>query len=118
MSTATKEFLSASTDGKGIKIVATGTAGTLLHTATASTTTVRDEIWIWIFNSDTSVRTVTIEFGGATAPDWNIVQQIPSQCGLVLVVPGLTLQNAATVKAFGSSANVLTANGYVNRVTN
>lgn len=118
MATASKGKLSASTDGKGIKIAAVATAGTLLHTATASTTNVWDEIWIWIFNSDTSVQNVTIEFGGATAPDWNIVQQIPSKCGLVLVVPGLVLQNATTVKAFATLTNVLTANGFVNTVTN
>ncbi len=118
MATASKGKLSASTDGKGIKIAATATAGTLLHTATSSTTNVWDEVWIWIFNSDTVVRNVTIEFGGATAPDFNIVQQVPSQCGLVLVVPGLVLQNATTVRAFGSAANVLTANGFVNTVTN
>ncbi len=122
MATALKQNLSSSTDGMGIKVVATATAGTAIHTATSSSTPgsggTWDEIWLWVYNSDTASRNITIEFGDATAPDHNIFQSIPSQCGLVLVVPGLILQNSATVKAFASAANVVTVSGYINRITN
>ena len=113
---------SSSTDGKAIKVVATATAGTAVHTATSSATPgaggTWDEVWLWAYNSDTSIRNLTIEFGGATAPDQNIVQSIPAGSGAILIVPGLILQNSATVKAFASAANVVTVMGYINRITN
>ena len=118
MASAVKRILSGSTDGKPVKIVATATAGTALHTAVAGTTPgTYDEIWLWAYNSDTVARTLTIEFGGATAPDQNIVVSIPPKNGLQLIVPGLILQNGATVKGFASAANVVTVSGFVNQIT-
>jgi hypothetical protein len=40
MATAVKRILSGSTNGKPIKVVATSTAGTTIHTAVAGTTPV------------------------------------------------------------------------------
>lgn len=118
MATALKRKLSGSTDGKGIKVVATGTTGTTIHTAVAGTTAgTFDEIWLWAYNSDTVDRLLTIEFGGTTAPDQNIVLTISAKAGLVLVVPGLILQNGAVVTAFASAANVVTLSGFVNAIT-
>jgi len=118
MATVVKRKLSGSTDGKPIKVVATATAGTVVHTAVAGTTAgTFDEIWIWAFNSDPGVVVLTIEFGGATVPDQNIVISLAPQDGLVLVVPGLILQNAMTVKAFADKANVVTLSGFVNAIT-
>ena len=118
MSYAVKRKLSASTDGKGIKIAATSTPGTLLHTAVAGTTAgTYDEIWLEAFNSDTVDRVLTIEFGDTTVPDHNIVVTIPHQAGLIMVVNGLILQNGATVNGFCPTANVLTVSGWVNSIT-
>lgn len=117
-SSAVKRKLSGSTDGKAIKITKTATAGDTIHTAVAGTTAgTFDEIWLWAFNSSTSYIQLTIEFGGATAPDDNIVVTIPPKAGMVPVVPGFILQNGLTVKAFASSANVLTIHGFVNAIT-
>jgi hypothetical protein len=111
---------SASVQGKPIKVAATATPGTLIHT-TGISATILDEIWLYAFNSDTVDRTLTIEFGGATAPDQNIVLTLTSKVGLVLIVPGLSLLGdgaaALTVKAFASVTNVVTVSGYVNRIT-
>jgi hypothetical protein len=111
---------SGSTQGKPIKVVATGTAGTTIHT-TGTSATVVDRLYIYAFNSDTADRTLTIEFGGTTAPDQNIVLTIPFKSGLVLVVDGLPLLGngsvGLTVGAFASAANVVTVSGYVLRVT-
>jgi hypothetical protein len=115
MAVYTKNTLSGSTNGKPIKVVATATLGTTIHTTPAGTTSL-DEIWLYAFNSDTLDRTLTIEYGGATAPDQNIVLTVPKQAGLVLVVPGLLLQNSLVVTAFASAANVVTISGYVNRI--
>ncbi len=109
--------LSGSTDGRMIKVAATSTPGTAVHTATSSTTDTFDEIWIWAMNSDTSARKLTLEFGGTSAPDDTIEVTIPAERGLMLVIPGLVLQNSAAIKAFAASANVVLVGGYVNRLT-
>lgn len=113
---------SGSTQGQAVKVVATATAGTLIHTTGIELYTSKfDKIFIYAYNSDTVDRLLTIEFGGATAPDQNIVLTIPFKQGLVLVVPGLILAGsgavALTVKAFAAAANVITLIGYVLRVT-
>jgi len=118
MATAVKRKLSGSTDGMGIKVVATATAGTLIHTAVAGTTAgTFDEIWLWAFNSHSADLILTIEFGDATAPDHNIVTTVTFKTGLHLIVPGMILQNGLTVKAFASSANLITITGFVNSIT-
>ena len=118
MATVVKRKLSSSTDGRAIKIAATATAGTAIHTAVAGTTAgTYDEIWLWAFNSYTGNIKLTIEFGGASAPDDNIIVTVPALAGLVPIVPGLILQNEATVKAFASSANVITIHGFINSIT-
>jgi hypothetical protein len=117
MATYSKEFLSGSTNGKQIKVAATATAGTLIHTAVSGTTN-QDEIWIYAVNSSTGNLKLTIEWGEATAPDGNIEVTIPAEDGYTLVVPGLLLNNGLTVRAFAASANQILINGYVNRITN
>ena len=114
MATYSKIQLSGGTTGKNIKVVATATAGTLIHTAHA---TAIDEIWLWCVNSDSSDRKLTIEFGGVASPDDLIEVTIPAEDGLYLVVPGLTLTNSLVVRAFAATANVLSINGFVNRIT-
>jgi len=110
----TKQFLSASTNGRPVKVAATATAGTTIHTADS---TAKDEIWIWAINTDSVVKKLTIEFGGTTAPDDLIEQPVFGESGLVLVVPGLILSNSLVVKAFAETANVVNLVGYVNRIT-
>jgi hypothetical protein len=118
MATAVKRILSGSTNGRGIKVAAVATAGTTIHTAVAETTPgTYDEVWIYAYNSDTVDRTLTIEFGGTTAPDDNITVTVPFKSGLVLVVPGLILQNGCVVRAFASVTNVVVVYGYVNAIT-
>jgi len=116
MATYSKVLLSGCVQGKGIKVVATATAGTTIHTAVAGTSSM-DEIWLYAVNSDTTARKLTLEWGEATAPDGNIELTIPAESGLVLVAPGLLLQNSLVVKAFAAAANVILIHGYVNRVT-
>jgi uncharacterized membrane protein YjjP (DUF1212 family) len=118
MASAVKRKLSGSTDGKAIKVVQTGTAGDTVHTAVAGTTPgTFDEIWLFAVNSSAAAVKLTIEWGTADAPDGNIEQTIPPESGLVLIVPGLILQNGMVVKAFAASANVVMIHGYVNSIT-
>lgn len=112
----TKVFLTGSTNGKLIKVSATATPGTSIHTAIAGTSSI-DEIWLWAVNSDTSDRKLTIEWGGTTSPDDIIEVVIPAESGLVLIVPGLVLQNSLVIRAFAETANVIMIGGYVNRIS-
>lgn len=118
MAVFTKRKLSGSTDGLPVKVVATGTAGTLIHTAVSGTTAgTFDEVWLYAYNGHTAAVTLTIEYGGATVPDQNIVVTLASKSGLSLIVPGLILQNAKEVRAFAGTANVITLSGWVNTMT-
>jgi hypothetical protein len=111
----------AGTTGTGrlIKVVQTATAGTAIHTASSTATTI-DEVWLYAVNSDTTDRKLTIEWGGVSSPDDLIELTVTAESGLVLVVPGLVLQGNATalvVRAFCATANVVSIGGYVNRIT-
>lgn len=116
MATFSKRLLSGSTDGKAIKVAATATAGTLLHTAVTGTTNL-DEIWLYAMNTSTNNVKVTLEWGEATAPDGNIEVTVQAEAGLVCLTPGLLLQNSLVVRAFAATANVITVHGFVNRIT-
>ena len=116
MATFTKRLLSGSTNGRQIKVTATATAGTLLHTAVAGTDDL-DEIWLWAVNTSAAAVVLTVEWGGTTSPDDLIVVEIPEDKGLILVAPGLVLQNELVVRAFAASANVIEIAGFVNRIT-
>lgn len=112
--TIARQLLSGSTNGRGVKVAATATPGTLIHAAHATSL---DEVWLWCVNSDTSARKLTVEFGGTTSPDDLIEVSIPSESGLVLVSPGLTVTGGVVVRAFAATANVLVVMGHVNRIT-
>lgn len=120
MATFTKVALSGSTQGKGVKVVATSSTGTTIH-ATGTSSTIIDEIWLYAYNSHTAAVTLTVQFGGTTSPDNDIKISIPVTSGLTLVVPGLMLTGtgaaANTVYAYAGTANVVTLSGYVNRIS-
>ena len=120
MATFSKIALSGSTDGRMIKVAATATAGTLLHTG-SSTATTFDEIWLYAVNSDTTACKLTIEYGGTSSPDDLIEFTIAAESGLYLIVPGLVIKGNASaalvVRAFAATANVVNIAGYVNRIT-
>ena len=117
MATYTKVKLSGSTDGRAIKVAATATPGTTLHTG-SSTATTYDEVWLYAHNSSSAGVKLTLEWGEATAPDGNIEINIGAEgTGLVLIAPGLLLQNSLVIKAFAATANVVTITGYVNRIS-
>lgn len=115
MATYTKLPLSGSTDGKPIAVLATGTPGTLIHTAQSGTSGI-DEIWIYVVNSTTSNVKLTLEFGGTTTAE-NIEVTVVAESGLLLVTPGLILNNSQVVRAFAGTTNVLNIVGYVNRIS-
>jgi len=119
MATFSKIALSGSTDGRMIKVAATATAGTTLHTGSTTATTF-DEIWLYAVNSSASSVKLTVEWGSTSSPDDLIELSIAAESGLVLVSPGLVIKGNATalvVRAFAATANVINIAGYVNRIT-
>lgn len=119
MATFSKIALSGSTDGRMIKVAATATAGTTIHTGSTTATTF-DEVWLYAVNSSTSSVKLTIEYGGTTSPDDLIEFTVAAESGLYLIIPGLVIKGNATalvVRAFAATANVINIAGYVNRIT-
>lgn len=116
MATFTKDKLSGSTNGKAIKIsgTATGSANTI-HTAVSGTSS-WDEVWIYAQNTSAATVKLTIEWGETTAPDGNIEVGVTGESGLLLVIPGLLIQNGLLVKAFAGTTNVITLHGYIHRI--
>ena len=105
--------------GLGIKVAATATAGTSIHTGSSTASTI-DEVWLYAVNTSAAVVKLTIEWGETTSPDGHIELSIAAESGLTLVSPGLLLQGNATAKiirAFAGTANVIVIHGYINRIT-
>ncbi len=109
-----KRVLSGSTNGRPIKVAATATTGTTIHTAHATNL---DEVWLWAVNTDTAARKLTIELGGTTSPDDLIEVTVAAESGLTLIVPGLVLTDSLVVRAFAATANVVNIVGFVNRIS-
>ena len=110
---------SSAGDGLGILVVATATAGTAIHTADTTPSTI-DELWLYAYNNHSSAVLLTVEFGGVTAPKDVIKSSIATQSGLVLICAGLVIQGNATakvVRAFAATASQVSLFGYVNRIT-
>jgi len=119
VATFAKTILSGSTDGKAIKVAATGTPGTTIHTG-PTTTAHLHEVWLYAQNTDSTDRKLTIEWGGTSSPDDLIEFTVKAENGLYLIVPGLILKGNATalvVRAFAATTNVITISGYVNTIT-
>ena len=105
-------------DGLGILVVQTATAGTAIHTASSTATTI-DEVWLYGYNNHSASILLTIEYGGVAAPKDVIKQTLTAQNGLVLLVAGLVVQGNATAKvirAFAATASQISIFGYVNRI--
>ena len=106
-------------DGLGITVVATVTAGTAIHTASATPATI-DEIWLYAVNIDSSAVVLTVEFGGVSVTKDIIQQSIAATpSGLVLVCAGLIVKGNATAKiirAFAGTASKIEIFGFVNRI--
>ena len=110
-----KRKLSASADGRGVKVEATTSPGTLIHKALSNIAANEwDEVWIRAVNTSASAVKLTIEWGD-TSTDDQIEISVPGEGGFTEVIPGHVLQNAKEVRAFAATANVVVLHGFVNR---
>jgi len=107
--------LSASTDGRGIKIGAVATPGTLIHQAINATNRI-DRVWLFLYNSDAADIEVTLELGGVTVPDDLVLVTIEAKKGKFLVLDGDPYQNDVKIAAFAvGNADKVIASGQVHR---
>ena len=114
-----KRKLDESSDGRGVRVAATATPGTLIHTAMSNTAANEwDEVWLRAVNTSASAVKLTVEWGGTDAPDDLIEVSIPAEAGLTEVIPGHVLQNGREVRAFADTADVIVLHGFVNRYDN
>ncbi len=118
MPSYSRVLLSGSTDGKPIKVAATSTPGTAVHTAISGSTGF-DEVYLWATNTDSSAVALTVEFGGTTDPDHLVCKalSLPANSAPIPILTGQVLNNAALIKAFAASANKIVLTGYVNRIS-
>jgi len=108
--------LSASTDGLPVKVVATATTGTTIHTAVSGTQAgTFDLVTLFAVNTHTADVVLTVEFGG-TAAENNIKMTIPYQSGMFMICDQMPLQNAKVITAFAATANVIMLYGWVTPV--
>ena len=119
MANFSKLVLSGSTDGRNIKVVATATPGTTIHTATTATGSLGDcdEVWIWAGSTSASPINMTIQTSTTDESESLNVRVPPAYAGLTLVVPGLPYRNGVVLTATAATANRINLTGYINRVT-
>ena len=108
--------LSASQYGRGIKVDATSSPGTLIHQALSSVAANEwDVITLRATNTSGTAVKLTVEWGGTAAPDDHIEIMIPAESGLIEIVPGHGLQGSAQIRAFAATADVIVLHGSVRR---
>lgn len=117
MATYSARLASGSTSGKPIPIVATATAGTLLHTCVAGDNAF-DEVYLWVSNVTNTTATLTVEWGGATDPGNHLVHaySVPANSSLVPIATGLRMNGGMVIRAFSGTASALNAFLNVNRI--
>lgn len=113
--THSKHKLSGSTNGRGVQVVATATAGTTIHTDPNTATTL-DEVWLWASNHRGEQEDLVIEFGGAASGD-RIEVGLPPQAGLIPILPGLVISGGVSIAAFTTTASAVSIFGFVNRIS-
>lgn len=118
MPTYSKQPLSGSTHGRGIKVTTAAPidgSDTTIHQAVNSTTD-RDEITLLAYNDSTSYQRLEVAWGGTTDPDDLIIMDIPPRSGLVPVAVDMLLRNNLSITASAATANVVTIHGWVHQI--
>ena len=104
---------------KGIEIVKTATAGTVIHTGVSGQGGgAFDEVWLYASNTWTGQTDLTVEWGGAASPDDLSIITLPPKAGRIMLADGKLLQNGDVLAAFATTASVVSVDGFVNRIIN
>jgi len=118
MTSIDREFLSEGANGSYVNITASGSPGTLIHTAT-STGNEKDEVWLWGVDNTGSDASVVIEWGGTNDVTDVLNVGVAAAQGEQLLVAGRSLAGGLTVRAYSdfTSATISGVNigGHINR---
>ncbi len=104
--------LSASTNGRAIKVVATASAGTLVHTTGGTESFVTMDA----YNSGTVEQVVVVQWGGTTSPDDHYVFRLPPGRAPVLLFDRKFIAGSLLIRVYSTTANVVIVGGYVEEV--
>ena len=118
MAVYSRTLLSGSPSGGApTPVAATGTPGTLIHTAIGGTSSF-DEVYLWASNVSGVAATLTIEWGGVTDPGSHLVKaySIAANSPPMPIAVGQCLNAGVVVRAFSSAANAINVTGFVNRI--
>lgn len=118
MPTYTKLILSGSVDGTGIRVTATATPGTLIHTATSGAgQDTFDELWVYAGCTQPTPVNTTIQLGTETDDKINVHSVVPGAYGgLICLIPGFPIRNGLVVSATAATAQHVNIFGFVNRI--
>lgn len=111
--------LTGSTDFVPIVVTQTAIAtGDTIHTAGGALPAF-DELYVYVTNTDTADRLLTLAYGGTTDPTNMICKtvKVTALSGPTPVLTGLSTTNAKVLKAACDAANKLTITGFCNRAT-
>lgn len=117
--TFTALTLSGSSNGQPIKVNATATAGTTIHTATASATQDSvDEVWLWAGSTSTSAINGTLHIGTITNDGQTVNFRVPAAYnGPIAILAGHRLFNGMVITATAATAERINIWGNVNRIS-
>jgi hypothetical protein len=116
----TKVTLSGAINNTRQILVSATTSGsaTLIHSSVASITTASiDEVWLYAYNDSTSSVQCSVLWGGTTEPNDVVRVTLPSKNGRTLIADGKLLYNSLSISAYTSVSNIVTIDGFVNRIT-
>jgi hypothetical protein len=121
MATFAKQKLSADPKGTGIPLTVGGSSGDVIHQTNVSGS-ILDELWLYASWSPFGAPEPTPVYLALDNADYKIMQNIPANAGLTLIIPGLIISgdgtNSSIVTAYDWLAGGgITLYGYVNRIT-
>lgn len=111
--------LSAATNGLPIKIIATATAGTTIHTATTSDMAEGcDEVWLFAGSIHSAAVNGTLHFSNDFAGDRAINFRVPAAYhGPITILAGHRVCDGVVLSATASVAERIVLWGNVNRIS-
>ena len=111
--------LSAATNGAPIKITATATPGTTIHTATTSDMPEGcDEVWLWVGSTSAAVINATLHISSGALDAQSINFNVPAAYnGPISVLQGHRVCDGVVVTATASVAERINVWGNVNRIS-
>jgi len=115
--TYSKDFLSASTNGKQISINLSTQPLTTIHTQPAAfISSSIDEIYLYATNNSTSSATFNLLWGGSSSADI-ISYTLPAQQTRFMVADGKLITNGLSVYGNVSGSGTVVVDGFVNRIS-